>query len=344
MALPLIPATYTAIASLLARKGAVEATKKYGPKAVKEVQKITTKMKKKSKSRFDDVSESKKLNNKEVEQFLKEHGHKEGNPADLKRSGDSSYQIKINNKGKEQIIVSEKMGDKVTKKNFTNTSVKKIANWQGYAEGGTVKNSLLTDDRAMYKDGGIGIEALRKEAPEVVERMGYEEGGSLLADDMPMSMPQETEMVPDEAMEENYVDFVISQTLSEEEQEFLNEQLEGNDRLSVIFDQVIEAASEFTGDGPVEGPGTGVSDDIPARLSDGEFVFTAKAVEEIGEDVLMSMMKEAEASVDGRQELNEGGTAMLEQPEVDQFGKPVDADIVEDDIRKGMLSTNPRLR
>ena len=203
---------------------------------------------------------------------------------------------------------------------------------------------MLSDDRAMYKDGGMGIEALRKEAPEVVERMGYEEGGSLLADDMPMDMPQETEMMPDEEMEENYVDFVISQTLSEEEQEFLNEQLEGNDKLSVIFDQVIEAASEFTGDGSVEGPGTGVSDDIPARLSDGEFVFTAKAVEEIGEDVLMSMMKEAEASVDGRQELNEGGTAMLEQPEVDQFGKPVDADIVEDDIRKGMLSTNPRLR
>jgi len=206
------------------------------------------------------------------------------------------------------------------------------------------KKSMLSDDRAMYKDGGMGIEALRKEAPEVVERMGYEEGGSLLADDMPMDMPQETEMMPDEEMEENYVDFVISQTLSEEEQEFLNEQLEGNDKLSVIFDQVIEAASEFTGDGSVEGPGTGVSDDIPARLSDGEFVFTAKAVEEIGEDVLMSMMKEAEASVDGRQELNEGGTAMLEQPEVDQFGKPVDADIVEDDIRKGMLSTNPRLR
>ena len=29
----------------------------------------------------------------------------------------------------------------------------------------------------MYKDGGKGIEALRKEAPEVVERMGYESGG-----------------------------------------------------------------------------------------------------------------------------------------------------------------------
>jgi len=213
------------------------------------------------------------------------------------------------------------------------------------------KKSMLSDD--MYYEGGQVSEKREPKsygggAGASKKRISYEEGGSLLADDMPMDtpmdMPQETEMVPDEAMEENYVDFVISQTLSEEEQEFLNEQLEGNDKLSVIFDQVIEAASEFTGDGSVEGPGTGVSDDIPARLSDGEFVFTAKAVEEIGEDVLMSMMKEAEASVDGRQELNEGGTAMLEQPEVDQFGKPVDADIVEDDIRKGMLSTNPRLR
>ncbi len=31
-------------------------------------------------------------------------------------------------------------------------------------------------------------------------------------------------------------------------------------------------------DGPINGPGTGTSDDIPAMLSDGEFVFTAKAV------------------------------------------------------------------
>jgi hypothetical protein len=34
--------------------------------------------------------------------------------------------------------------------------------------------------------------------------------------------------------------------------------------------------------GPIDGPGTGTSDDIPAMLSDGEFVFTAKAVRNIG--------------------------------------------------------------
>jgi hypothetical protein len=31
-------------------------------------------------------------------------------------------------------------------------------------------------------------------------------------------------------------------------------------------------------DGQIDGPGTEVSDDIPAMLSDGEFVMTAKAV------------------------------------------------------------------
>jgi len=211
------------------------------------------------------------------------------------------------------------------------------------------KKSMLSDDRAMYKDGGPGIEALRKEAPEVVTRMGYQEGGSLLNDDMPMmsanmEMSPEPTMDSDEVMEDNYVDFVVSEALSDEEQEFLNEQLEGNDMLSVIFDKVVDTASEFTGDGPVEGPGTGVSDDIPARLSDGEFVFTAKAVEEIGEDTLMSMMKDAEANADERQQLNMGGQPMMEEEQVDQYGKPLESDVVDDEIRKGMLSANPRLR
>ncbi len=208
---------------------------------------------------------------------------------------------------------------------------------------------MLSDDRAMYKDGGPGIEALRKEAPEVVARMGYQKGGSLLNDDMPMmsadmEMSPEPTMDSDEVMEDNYVDFVVSEALSDEEQEFLNEQLEGNDMLSVIFDKVVDTASEFTGDGPVEGPGTGVSDDIPARLSDGEFVFTAKAVEEIGEDTLMSMMKDAEANADERQQLNMGGQPMMEEEQVDQYGKPLESDVVDDEIRKGMLSANPRLR
>ena len=36
------------------------------------------------------------------------------------------------------------------------------------------------------------------------------------------------------------------------------------------------------GGGEVDGPGTGTSDSVPARLSDGEFVLTAKAVRGAG--------------------------------------------------------------
>ena len=83
------------------------------------------------------------------------------------------------------------------------------------------------------------------------------------------SMP---EMVPDEKMEEDYTDFIIGESLTPEDEEYLLTALEQDDRLSMIFDQVVETASEFSGSGPVEGPGSGVSDSIPARLSDGEFV------------------------------------------------------------------------
>jgi hypothetical protein len=146
------------------------------------------------------------------------------------------------------------------------------------------------------------------------------EGGSLLEEDMTTHMmPDGTEMpgatheapeedmAPDGEMEDEYLDFILEEALSEEEQSFLMEQLQTNTQLAMIFDKVIDVAQEFAGSGPVEGPGSGVSDSIPARLSDGEFVFTAEAVEEIGADNLMAMMKEAEAAVAERQGLAEGG-------------------------------------
>ena len=172
---------------------------------------------------------------------------------------------------------------------------------------------MLQDDnevRIKYKDGeevklpNKGLEALKKEAPEVVERMGYQEGGSM--DDqmmMAMKMPIES----DDDMEDNYTKFIMEEALTEEEEDMLMSKLEQDEELAMIFDKVIDVAQEFAGAGPVEGPGSGVSDSIPARLSDGEFVFTAKAVEEIGADNLMAMMKDAEAKADERQPLQEGG-------------------------------------
>jgi len=88
----------------------------------------------------------------------------------------------------------------------------------------------------------------------------------------------------------------------------------------------------------------GVSDSIPARLSDGEFVFTAKAVEEIGEDALMSMMKEAEAAADERQGLAMGGPAdEVETPNTNVQGMLMkDATGVAEDLRERTISGDKR--
>jgi hypothetical protein len=181
---------------------------------------------------------------------------------------------------------------------------------------------MLEDDnkiRIQYKDGekvelpNKGLEALKKVAPEVVERMGYQEGGfqeeNPVDNQMSMLMDNEQEppMESDEEMEDNYLDFIIDEALTEEEEDMLMSKLQQDEQLSMLFDKVVEVASEFAGSGPVEGPGTGVSDSIPARLSDGEFVFTAKAVEEIGADELMRMMKDAEMRADERQGMANGG-------------------------------------
>ena len=160
-------------------------------------------------------------------------------------------------------------------------------------------------------------------------------------------------MVPDEQMEDDYTDFIIGESLTPEDEEYLLTTLEQDDRLSMIFDQVVDTASEFSGSGPVEGPGSGVSDSIPARLSDGEFVMTAKATEKLGSDNLQGMMKQAEIDADiddvKRQIKAAGGEVEAEKEEaiVDTSvsgNKSVvmPASITDRKIKESMLSLNPR--
>ena len=154
------------------------------------------------------------------------------------------------------------------------------------------------------------------------------EGGEMNQQmDMLMGMEQEQTMLPDEEMEADYVDYVVEETLSNEDRNYLIDALEKDDRLSVIFDQVVETAHEFSGSGTIEGPGTEKSDSIPARLSDGEFVITAKATEEIGEDNLMSMMKDAEAAADERQMAYDGGMIREEKEVMAAPKEPVQQNI-----------------
>tara|TARA_R100001369_G_scaffold86870_1_gene121790 strand:- start:1103 stop:1582 length:480 start_codon:yes stop_codon:yes gene_type:complete len=159
-----------------------------------------------------------------------------------------------------------------------------------------------------------------------------------------MSMPaEEMAMVPDGEMEQDHLDFIINESLDAEEEAYLMEMLQADDRLSTIFDKVMDTASEFSGDGPVEGLGSEVSDSIPARLSDGEFVMTAQATDEIGSDNLQNMMDSAEEVSDDRQQVAMGGN-IEDESQVDQFGKPLDEDLADEEIRRSMLSVNPRLR
>jgi hypothetical protein len=204
-----------------------------------------------------------------------------------------------------------------------------------------------------------------------MKRIYKVEGGSLLQDDMAMMeedmpteethmMPDGTEMpgatheedmAPDGEMEKEFLDFILDEALSPEEEDMLMSRLEQDEELAMLFDKVIDVAQEFAGSGPVEGPGSGVSDSIPARLSDGEFVFTAAAVEEIGADNLMAMMKEAEAAVAERQGLAEGGLPEEEtvtmkvqeqkEPNVQIAKAAVDSTrglLDEDEVSKGIKS------
>ena len=149
------------------------------------------------------------------------------------------------------------------------------------------------------------------------------------------SMP---DMESDNDMEDNYMDFIINEALEESEEQYLIEQLEANPELSMIFDKVLDVASEFAGSGPVEGPGSGVSDSIPARLSDGEFVFTAAAVEEIGADNLQQMMEAAEASADQRQPVAYGG--YMNENKDDEYNRR--QPLTEEEQLLDMQRANPR--
>ena len=174
-------------------------------------------------------------------------------------------------------------------------------------------------------------------------REGKEEGG-MPVDTYPNIPPEEmaeaeASQLPDEEMEDNYLDFIIDESLNEEEQTYLMNSLETDPQLSVIFDKVIGTASEFSGAGEVTGPGTGVSDSIPARLSDGEFVMTRKATDAIGADNLQTMMDDAERAYDGGYMMKMAfGGAVEEEDEIEDTKDSLSQ--TDEEIRKVMISSN----
>ena len=146
---------------------------------------------------------------------------------------------------------------------------------------------------------------------------------------------------PDGVVEEDYVSYVMSEVLSEEEVDYVNSMLEADDKFSQIFDKLILSAAEFQGSGEVEGPGDGTSDDIPARLSDGEFVFTKKATDQLGAETLQSMMDDAERAYDGGlMKKAEGGLLFNPMSAVDDPVAAGDSAQTQLDVERQMLRAN----
>jgi hypothetical protein len=160
-------------------------------------------------------------------------------------------------------------------------------------------------DYQAYAEGDIVEDEDMAEAETDMEMMAEEDQGLL----EPLGMNEEPmdEEMEDEDMGD--MDAIIdTSALSEEEEKILDDAVEMHPELEAIIPKIV--ATEFTDDGEVEGPGTGTSDSIPALLSDGEFVFTAKSVKHIGVDKLRKMMKQAEEAYDA------GVQSQAEQQEI----------------------------
>ena len=142
--------------------------------------------------------------------------------------------------------------------------------------------------------------------------------GDMVEDESLMSPPEmnpaaeaNMEMMAEEDAEFGNMDSVVdTSALSEDEEKVVDDAVEMFPELEGIIPKIV--ATEFTEDGEVEGPGTGTSDSIPALLSDGEFVFTAKAVKQIGVDKLRKMMKDAEAAHDAGMQSQEADAEMAD--------------------------------
>lgn len=103
--------------------------------------------------------------------------------------------------------------------------------------------------------------------------------GSLLAPEMPM-MEEDMGM-----MDESSPLHAVEAILGEEKFGELQMAIEAYPVVQEVVDMAIQ-----TSDGEVSGMGSGTSDSVPARVSDGEFIFPAGLVEEIGVENLQQML------------------------------------------------------
>jgi len=267
----------------------------------------------KSRTRYSKGDGVKPLDPDEIP-ILEEHELEKGDIAKLNKIETKEY--KTLKKGKELDLNTPEQNKKLKKleqkknkaalggymDNFQIAEEEPLSR-QKYSIGGRTALEEKYDRRRDYRafqEGDLVEEEIVEEP--LMAPVGMEEpliGDEIAADDLAME--------EDVAMEdaESVLD---TSMLSEEEEVVVDAAIEMYPELEAILPKMV--ATEFTEDELVEGPGTGTSDSIPALLSDGEFVFTAKAVKNIGIDKLRKMMAQAEEAYDAGM-VNQEETAEL---------------------------------
>ena len=202
--------------------------------------------------------------------------------------------------------------------------------YQAYSKGGLTDYELVQLKNMGYDVNKFGVEYYggSNVLKDVLKVNKYAEGGEIKIPELEpeaettMEMQMEEAMTPSGEEEMDIKAEVDTSVLDSDEEQLLEEVIEMHPG---IMDVIVKlTAKEFTGEGEVDGPGTGTSDSIPAMLSDGEFVFTAKAVKQIGVDRLRKQMKAAEQEYDN---------SMAVQDSQMESGQPMMA-------KGGLLSTN----
>ena len=195
------------------------------------------------------------------------------------------------------------------------------------ALGGYMDNFQISQEEPLSKYSIGGAAALDEKYDRRKDYRAYAEGDEVIAEEEIVEEPLMAPAGMDESLISNVIaeddafqeeetavedaDSVLdTSALSEEEEIVIDQAIEMFPELEAIIPKIV--ATEFTEDGEVEGPGTGTSDSIPALLSDGEFVFTAKAVKNIGIDKLRKMMAQAEEAYDAGMVEQEDAAAIAE--------------------------------
>ena len=131
---------------------------------------------------------------------------------------------------------------------------------------------------------------LNKINPMAPQVMRYADGGDVEQLLAPAGMMEMEEAVPVETATGGDPLLPLAEILGPDK---ANEMYEAISVYPVV--EEIANMATITRDGMVEGAGTGTSDEVPARLSDGEYILTKEAVDFIGKDRLDRILEEVEA-------------------------------------------------